>query len=76
MVHNSNVHIDRSTYTYNKANFSGVMITLGSTVAIDSCIFTCNTAQESGGVMVTYDDRFRIWNSTLQITMLIKMPAS
>ena len=64
VAHNSSVHIDRSTLSYNTANFGGAMVTSASAIDIDSCSFTGNIAHVRGGVMVTYNDRFTICNTT------------
>ena len=63
VAHNSSVHIDRSTLSYNSVNFGGATVTSASTLNIDSCTFTGNIAHVSGGVMVTYNDKFTICNT-------------
>ena len=39
------------------------MVTYTSTIDIDSCSFIGNAVHHSGGVMVTYTDKFTVWNT-------------
>ena len=65
VAHNSSIHVDKTTLSYNTAYFGGATVTSGSTIVdIDNSIFTQNSAEKSGGVMMTYNDRVSISSST------------
>ena len=55
--------IYRSTLSYNTANIGGATVTSGSMIDIDNSIFMYNLAQDSGGMMVTFDDRVIVSSS-------------
>ena len=63
-AYNSSLHIDRSAYKYNNATLGGVMFIYKSTIDIDHTDFTKNSAEHSGGVLLTHTCRLMIRSTT------------
>ena len=73
VAHNSSVHIDKSTLSYNTAIYGGAMVTSESTVDVNNSIFTHNSAEVGGGVMVTHNkDRVRISSSSFSDNIAVE----